>query len=54
MDFAAQYRRRAEALELYLSEVFVKFEAERRRHAEEHLHGVFRNFDLDDSGSIDR
>lgn len=54
MDFAAQYRKRAEALELYLSEVFVKFEAERCRHAKEHLRGVFQNFDLDDSGSIDR
>ena len=54
MDFAAQYRRRAQALEEYLDELFGKFEAERARHEHEHLRSTFRNFDLDDSGSIDR
>ena len=54
MDFAASYRQRAEALEAYLDEIFLKFEAERARYAAEHVRSVFRNFDLDDSGAIDR
>lgn len=54
MDFASQYRQRAEALEAYLDEIFLKFEAERARYAAEHVRSVFQNFDLDGSGSIDR
>jgi Ca2+-binding EF-hand superfamily protein len=53
MDFAAAYRKRAEALEAYLDQLFVKFETEREKRADEHLRSVFQNFDLDDSGAID-